>query len=587
MQLIAERPVTHTGEDRLFFQAYAEVLAASMLADKAPACVGIFGEWGTGKSSLMHLVEGAFDRVARGRKVAPPVVVRFNAWAHQLETHPVLPMLRTIADELGKRAGEGATDPTIADRLRTLATGLYSLLAAVKVKGDVNVPLLGRIGLEVDGSKLPQGTRSPSAPSEGLYTAVATALAAHAAGLDQRVVVFVDDVDRCSPQTCLNVLESLKLAFGNPNYVFVLGVSEGFLLNAVTKAYEPSLVNPASEARRFIDKIVDLQFRMPPHHDRMGKFTLGLTLQPGAARLKPVEQLIADAGRGNPRATIRFANNLLLDDAVVDSLMNRKGLETRPTLGVLAVTRALQTEWREVYEELRRSPRIRRQVLAWEPNAGPLGASLEKFSPAARLAAVLDGDEALTRILKSAHGTTWLRDDEQRDRSVSLILDGDGKRPASEARTFAAFLSYRMPDREGFIRPIAEALEKRDLRLSWKGEFNVGTNWQRTTDRALQNSRALLSFISPRSLETVWMKREAERATELAALDPAFRIIPVLLPGATAEHMPEVLKEWIWFEPLSTAFVDRDGNVQPGESFDAAVAELANLLLDDAVSGAW
>jgi predicted KAP-like P-loop ATPase len=48
-----------------------------------------------------------------------------------------------------------------------------------------------------------------------------------------RVVVLVDDLDRCLPTNALDVLESMKLFFDLPGFVFVVALDEEVVERAI------------------------------------------------------------------------------------------------------------------------------------------------------------------------------------------------------------------------------------------------------------------------------------------------------------------------------------------------------------------
>jgi putative protein kinase ArgK-like GTPase of G3E family len=49
-----DREIEQAGDDRFSFRDYARVLADSVGQAGTPLTIGIFGRWGSGKSSLMR-----------------------------------------------------------------------------------------------------------------------------------------------------------------------------------------------------------------------------------------------------------------------------------------------------------------------------------------------------------------------------------------------------------------------------------------------------------------------------------------------------------------------------------------------------
>lgn len=78
--------------DGLGFNTYANVLASAAINTPGPFTIGIFGEWGTGKTSLMRLVEKDLSDTS-GDEI---ITVWFNAWRYEQEEHPIVPLIGTI-----------------------------------------------------------------------------------------------------------------------------------------------------------------------------------------------------------------------------------------------------------------------------------------------------------------------------------------------------------------------------------------------------------------------------------------------------------------------------------------------------------
>ena len=119
--------------DGLGFQAYAHVLSEVAIGAPGPFTVGIFGEWGTGKTSLLRLIE---DNLGKRENV---ITVWFNAWRYEGDEQPIVPLIATIIRALEtnqaflSKLNDGGR--SFLRGLRAVAYG-FSAKSTIKVCGD-------------------------------------------------------------------------------------------------------------------------------------------------------------------------------------------------------------------------------------------------------------------------------------------------------------------------------------------------------------------------------------------------------------------------------------------------------------------
>ena len=227
---------------------------AGIIADSEPNfAIGIFGGWGSGKTTLMGAIKAALP--ANG-----VVALNFNAWRYEREPQLLVPLLDTIrAAVLEYAQRKPATTRKlrkIAMRLgkvvRALASGLScsaGLHHAVTVKYDAKTALNALDALA--------GSRNELAP-KSLYVADL-----EDAGVS-RLVVFVDDLDRCLPAGTLHVLESMKLFFDLPGLVFVVGMDETVIDRAIRAKLGTSAALPNGRpGREYAKKIFQIPYTLP------------------------------------------------------------------------------------------------------------------------------------------------------------------------------------------------------------------------------------------------------------------------------------------------------------------------------------
>ncbi|MFH1375016.1 MAG: P-loop NTPase fold protein, partial [bacterium] len=82
-----------------------------------------------------------------------------------------------------------------------------------------------------------------------------------------RVVVFIDDIDRCSPDKIMQMLESIKLLLDTENFVFVLAMDARVVRLAIGQHYRFMARKPVEReemGRYYLEKIIQIPFAVPP-----------------------------------------------------------------------------------------------------------------------------------------------------------------------------------------------------------------------------------------------------------------------------------------------------------------------------------
>jgi len=292
--------------DALDFEPYVLGLADLIKSKKTdtPLTIGVFGPWGSGKTTLLEMVQkqvgGAEHRT-----------VWFNAWKYARDETALwralvlrtLDALRPRDKADPKRPFKG--DPaTLTDEERKLTNELDRLEESVyrtvewKELGQWNVDwpkaLLGtaegaaEIALSfVPGAsgfvalfkKMREATvgekpkvveafqrqvrefrREQLRSVEQFVDGFEDVVGAHV--LPGRLVVFVDDLDRCLPEQAIEVLEAIKLFLDVPGCVFLLAVDQRTIQEGIKRRYRdlPESIDGAA----YLEKIVQLPFQLPP-----------------------------------------------------------------------------------------------------------------------------------------------------------------------------------------------------------------------------------------------------------------------------------------------------------------------------------
>lgn len=295
--LLNDEPVAESGADLLGAGRAARQLAGLLVASRTstPFTLAVDAGWGMGKSSLMRLVDAELAH-------APEVhTVWYNAWTS------------TGADAL-----EGLIKSVLMrfDR-RVLRRGLQrvterrALLRAVRAMTTLAAGPLGVAGL-VD--ELWKSLSVDSQARNEMRGAIGDLVQEWSETAEFRpsrlLVVFIDDLDRCSEETVLAVCEAVKVYLDVPGLAFVVGCDRSALgPNGLLRD-----LSPAGSA--FMEKIFQTSYRIPAADNHGVKDYIRW-----CARTAGIEPLLDDAlvdllaqrSDRNPRRIKRLVNGFVLE----------------------------------------------------------------------------------------------------------------------------------------------------------------------------------------------------------------------------------------------------------------------------------
>jgi len=254
----------------LGFDQSALALKEIIEGSQAQFAIGIFGSWGSGKTTLMRAIEARLDPVKT-------IAVQFSAWRYEKEQHLIVPLLDTIRQALvdwGEKNPAGLRREAI-ETASTIGKAIYSLVAGLSFK--IGIPNAMEVSYKANESlakahELAEEERAARIPRSFYYAAFQSLAGAFrqfaGPSASRRIVVFVDDLDRCLPQGALEVLEAMKLFFDVEGFVFVVGLDREVVERSIDLKYRTELAGQQAALQirgsDYIKKIFQVPYSLAP-----------------------------------------------------------------------------------------------------------------------------------------------------------------------------------------------------------------------------------------------------------------------------------------------------------------------------------
>jgi hypothetical protein len=391
-------PDNETNVDLLGFDILADGLIVALTEPRLlPLTVGVLGDWGSGKSSLMGLACAELKAEAGARYA----FVSFSPWQYEDYDDVKVALMAAVLTELGERAAGDAEQEAEVGRLKAFAqrfgrrsrrmarvpVGLVPasvplIAQAIDPSADPAAVALIQQGVQAAASGVQGRLAEPVPPAGDEQVTDVEEFRSRLADLIElladlaALVVFIDDLDRCLPETVVATFEAIRLLLGAPRTAFVVAANQKIVEQAVDARY-PEMRGDAripGIGAMYLEKMLQLKIAVPalavpevityvnlllaelhlPAEDftRLREHVagqrvtdslgvafdlgtlgdLGLAVPSGlsadlqwAAAIAPV---LASGSRGNPRQIKRFLNTMQLRRRAA----GRKGVSLEPAV---------------------------------------------------------------------------------------------------------------------------------------------------------------------------------------------------------------------------------------------------------------
>ncbi|WP_433796578.1 KAP family P-loop NTPase fold protein [Actinoplanes sp. CA-252034] len=304
-----------------------------------PLTVGVFGPWGTGKSSFLNICRDMLEQ--RGIPT-----IAFNPWKYDDKEAIWHALIQTILTEVADEP-EGRRHDLAAKARRLSSTATWLLLR--HAAGPLTAGL-------VDGDDVT--TARDAWQSRGVenyrhinhFEADFAEVVQTFLGDRGRLVVFVDDLDRCHGDTAIAVLDALKLFLGEASCVFVLAMDFDVISTAAAKRVD----GDQARGRQYLEKLIHFPYHLPEVRFEAVFRQLQDSVVTELRGDPALWQLAEGAFGDNPRRIRRFISALNLTTATLR-------LHSRPSRDRLmqaAILLALRMRFPDFFRRVQANPAV-------------------------------------------------------------------------------------------------------------------------------------------------------------------------------------------------------------------------------------
>ena len=431
---LKDLPIDSIEDEALGFADYADSLSKFIIKCDTPLTIAIQGDWGSGKTSLMNLMKNTIENEINDIKT-----IWFNSWQYsQFDMEEDLPrlLLSHFIHEIG--GDKKAPLLRLIWRFANRPLKIAAMVLGGKKAGEAYDELIKTSGMQIKELKqeLQQQVKKML---EGSYK--------------DRVVVFIDDLDRLIPIKAVELLQVLKLFLDIPGCVFVLAVD----IDVIIKGLKDKFGIESNEKRDFFDKIVQLPFYMPSGLDSIGIYVEKLLKEIGVhynqEDINSYAEMVKHSIGPNPRSVRRLFNSFLLLDIIAEkkNLLGSDKATEEEKLKTLFGVLCLQSCFEPIHKHMQDNPdEIGRSILKTLQNE-------EELKKAKWYQEIIANNEVDTKklinFIKFFYKNIQLTCDQKRDPKSDTLCEDEIRNLISMLK-LSKITSATIPSESGYINKI-------------------------------------------------------------------------------------------------------------------------------------
>ena len=242
----ADQPInTHT-EDLLSRYSFAKALANAILSYELDdtISVGLFGEWGSGKTSLINLT---LEEIRSHSQPREPFIIKFNPWNFSDQNQLIQQFFNELSLVLCR-------DDSAAKHIKIGRTIQKYARFFEPFDYVPTVSFIGKIAKALKGV----GKATEKAGEEALknLSTVKNELNILLRDIDTKIIIVIDDIDRLNNTEIRQIFQLVKSLADFPKTIYLLSFDKNVVINALKKVQEGS-------GNDYLEKVIQVPFEIP------------------------------------------------------------------------------------------------------------------------------------------------------------------------------------------------------------------------------------------------------------------------------------------------------------------------------------
>ena len=245
MNYSTDRPIEHCEQDLLGRSSFSKQLGKAIYDynGKEGLVIGLYGKWGSGKTSVINMAISEMTRLAWNEN-KKPLVMRFAPWNYSDKDNLISIFFKSLKNKIQLQDNE-EFKKRVGKALNEYA-GAFDALSLVPVVGS-GVAAVFKTVAQARGAKLMQGTDLEKT-KETLEKALIEA--------NEKIIIIIDDIDRLTNSQIRDVFQLVKQVADFPNVIYFLAMDREVVRRALMDVHNV-------DGNEYLEKIVQVPFEIP------------------------------------------------------------------------------------------------------------------------------------------------------------------------------------------------------------------------------------------------------------------------------------------------------------------------------------
>lgn len=205
--------------------------------------VGLFGRWGTGKTSVINMALQEISEISNGSEKSP-IIIKFSPWNYSSQDNLILQFFKCIESKIALQEND-AVKKKIGKALADYADA-FDIVSVIPVVGGIIAPIAKTAANSVGKrlSKQKDLDESKKVLEEALLE------------YDRKIIIVIDDIDRLSNVQIRDIFQLVKQVADLPNMLYVLAMDRDVVTRALNDVQH-------YDGNDYLEKIIQIPFVIP------------------------------------------------------------------------------------------------------------------------------------------------------------------------------------------------------------------------------------------------------------------------------------------------------------------------------------